>query len=394
MNQHKINTNTIIIGGGISGLFTLNYLNNQGVNAILLEENMLGSKQTICSQGIIHGGLKYALQGVLSRDSESISNMPYTWKKCLEGNGMVDLSSSKILSDNQYLFSTNNLSSKISNFFASKFLRSRINTVSNKSDMEIFDNDNFNGNIYKLNEIVLDIRSVISNLADNYKNKIIKIDSNTISIIKNSNSVVCEIKAYIQGYEYSFTASNYVFTAGEKNKHIFGNSMQTDMQLRPLHMVYLIGKKLPKLFGHCVDGGMVPKATITTHYTSDGTPVWYFGGKIAESGINKSSDEQITSALHELKSIFPWLEFSDIKMGSFFINRAEAKQSNGAKPESATVFKDNNSIIAWPTKLALAPILAENIFKLIDKNSSDNDSKINEYSELPKPEVANYPWES
>ena len=57
-----IKLNTVIFGGGIAGLWTLNLLKARGyTNIALLETNTLGHKQTGLSQGIIHGGIKYAL---------------------------------------------------------------------------------------------------------------------------------------------------------------------------------------------------------------------------------------------------------------------------------------------------------------------------------------------
>ena len=53
-----------IIGGGIAGLWMLSRLRKRGYSALLIESEALGSGQTICSQGIIHGGVKYSLQGL------------------------------------------------------------------------------------------------------------------------------------------------------------------------------------------------------------------------------------------------------------------------------------------------------------------------------------------
>ena len=65
----------VIIGGGVAGLFTLDQLVRDGHQAVLLEVSRLGSGQTVSAQGIIHGGLKYALGGNLSNESEAISAM-------------------------------------------------------------------------------------------------------------------------------------------------------------------------------------------------------------------------------------------------------------------------------------------------------------------------------
>jgi glycerol-3-phosphate dehydrogenase len=50
-----------ILGGGIAGLWLLARLRQAGYSTLLLESQALGAGQTIASQGIIHGGLKYAI---------------------------------------------------------------------------------------------------------------------------------------------------------------------------------------------------------------------------------------------------------------------------------------------------------------------------------------------
>ena len=51
-------TNIVIFGGGIAGLWLLNRMQNEGYRPILFETEALGGRQTLSSQGIIHGGLK------------------------------------------------------------------------------------------------------------------------------------------------------------------------------------------------------------------------------------------------------------------------------------------------------------------------------------------------
>ncbi|HCC44093.1 MAG TPA: FAD-binding oxidoreductase, partial [Gammaproteobacteria bacterium] len=48
-----------ILGGGIAGLWLLNLLVSRGYSVVLLEKEALGAGQTIASQGMIHGGVKY-----------------------------------------------------------------------------------------------------------------------------------------------------------------------------------------------------------------------------------------------------------------------------------------------------------------------------------------------
>ena len=87
MTQQLITTDVVIIGAGIAGLWLHNRLNNMGFHALLLENNTIGNAQTLSSQGIIHGGTKYALNGILSKATQAIGAMPARWQACLKGTG-------------------------------------------------------------------------------------------------------------------------------------------------------------------------------------------------------------------------------------------------------------------------------------------------------------------
>ena len=73
-------TNIVILGGGIAGLWLLNRMKAEGYEPILFETESLGGRQTLASQGIIHGGLKYALKGTLGKETQNIASMPNRWK--------------------------------------------------------------------------------------------------------------------------------------------------------------------------------------------------------------------------------------------------------------------------------------------------------------------------
>lgn len=112
MTIKSYTTDVVIIGAGIAGLWLHHRLNNMGIHALLLENNTIGNAQTLSSQGIIHGGAKYALNGILSKATQAIGEMPARWKKCLNGEGDVDLSQAKVFADHQLMWSKEQLSSK------------------------------------------------------------------------------------------------------------------------------------------------------------------------------------------------------------------------------------------------------------------------------------------
>jgi len=88
----ELSVDISIFGGGIAGLWALARLRQAGYQAVLFQQGAFGGVQTLASQGIIHGGSKYALTGKLTAASQAIADMPGIWRDCLSGTGELDLS--------------------------------------------------------------------------------------------------------------------------------------------------------------------------------------------------------------------------------------------------------------------------------------------------------------
>jgi len=119
-------TDIAIFGGGIAGLWLLNRFQAAGYETILLESASLGEAQTLASQGIIHGGLKYALSGSLTKSADTIAGMPQRWRQCLAGDDEVDLTGCRILSDDYYMWSDAGIRSKLKTFLAARACREEL----------------------------------------------------------------------------------------------------------------------------------------------------------------------------------------------------------------------------------------------------------------------------
>jgi len=355
-----LHCDVLIAGAGIAGLWTLHRLSQLGLSAILIESNAIGAGQTVKSQGIIHGGLKYALGGALSSASEAAADLPARWQACLENQGELPLQNTKVLSKTQYLWSPGSLSGQLMSFFASKTLQSRVQSVPKENYPAVFQNPGFKGKVYELNEWVLDIPSLLQALSEPYQSRILKINDYTLQ----GETKVDSLEIRHEDRRAQIRARYYVFTTGHHNQSLAQRFPGlTPTQERPLHMVwgmFPLGQN-PQLYGHCLDRSASPRVTITTHPHHSGRSVWYLGGSLAETGVARDEEAQIYFSRQECQALFPWLDFSQLDWGSLRINRAEPKQAHGQKPDSAQFDRKNNLILGWPTKLAMAPLLADQI---------------------------------
>lgn len=354
-------TDIAILGGGIAGLWLLNLLAKRGYSVLLVEKEALGSGQTIASQGMIHGGIKYALGGFLSDASETIAAMPARWQACLAGQGTLDLSAVRTLAQDYFLFSDAKLSSRVTAFLGSKAIESRVTRVGESDRPEVLRNDEFKGRVYKLQDFVLDTRSLVEELARPFQNRIhtgsfnLRVEAGKIAAIElDDNS--------------SISARQYILAAGQGNGELIKQlNLPVTMQLRPLKQVIVTGPDLPRLYAHAVSlkAGGKPRLTITTHYLDDGAPCWYLGGQLAETGVEQSDQALIAQARSELQSLLSWVDFSNCSYRTLSINRAEPSQKHQKRPDEPYAEQFGNTLVCWPTKMTLAPLLGDKVDELL-----------------------------
>ena len=143
------------------------------------------------------------------------------------------------------------------------------------------------------------------------------------------------------------------------------------MQRRPLHMVMVRGESLdlPELCGHQVDGAHT-RMTITSDVDSRGRTVWQLGGQVAEDGVAMTRQELACHAAAELAAVLPGLDFDGLEINTYRVDRAEAMTEGGRRPETQSLRIDGNTLTAFPTKLALAPVLAQEVAAAVSTDTA------------------------
>ena len=381
-------TDIVIFGGGIAGLWLLKRLRLEGYQAILIESNNLGGGQTLSSQGIVHGGLKYALAGSLSNAANTIAAMPARWRSCLTGEDAVDLTGVKVLSENYYMWSESSFRSKLKAFLGSKSLVGRVQNVHKNDFPPVFANASVDGSLYQLPDFVVDSPSLIATLAKDQEENLFQVSLDQIQFHRDdANSLNC-FSISTGNTVITVNCQRLIFAAGEGNADLIERSGLTTAktQTRPLHMVYLKQAGLPLAYVHSIgdDFSLTPKLTVTSHFDDAGNTVWYLGGELAEAGVGKSEQEQIAVAQSQLKVTFPWLDFSSAQWHSFAINRAEASIEGKHRPDGAVFSEEANAIVAFPTKFTLTPSLADNVVEHLANNG------INKGTVISQPPLSDY----
>lgn len=386
--SESLSTDILIVGGGIAGLWLNARLRRAGFSTVLVENSALGGVQSMRSQGIIHGGTKYALHGALTGASEAIADMPALWRDCLAGTGEVDLRGVRVLSDAHYLWSPGGLAGNLTSFFASKAVRSRVAQVKGADLPPALQDKAFKGKAYRLTELVLDVPSLIARLADLAGDSLLA--GQRIEPLREGNRL---IGLRVDGRD--IRAQRVVLSAGAGNEALLRELgiERPEMQRRPLHMVLVTAPTLKPLYAHCLGGGPKPRVTVTTHPLGNGDWVWYLGGDIAEaSGVARSEAEQIAEAQRELHKLVPWIDLSAARWATLRVDRAEPSQNNLLRPDSAFLAEDGTLLVGWPTKLALAPNFADRVLESLEK-SGIRPQASDALPELPRPAMARAVWE-
>ncbi len=386
--SESLSTDILIVGGGVAGLWLNARLRRLGYSTLLVDKGVLGGGQSVKSQGIIHGGTKYALSGALTGASEAIADMPRRWREALEGTGELDLSGVRLLSDAHYLWSPGTLTGNLTSFFASKAVRSRVGQVKGNELPPALQDPRFKGKVYRLSELVLDVPSLIQRLAELAGRGMVKAEN--VEPLRENGELT---GLMVDGRPIK--AQRIVLTAGAGNAELLNglDLAQPAMQKRPLHMVVVKAATLKPLYAHCLGGGSKPRITVTSHPSADGEWVWYLGGDLAEAGgVARDEAAQIAAAKKELAELVPWIDLTAAKWATLRIDRAEPAQSAQARPDNAFLAEQGRLLVGWPTKLALSPDFADRVEAAL-KRDGIKPQPHEALPELPRPAVTGPFWE-
>jgi glycerol-3-phosphate dehydrogenase len=392
----------LIFGGGAAGLWLLDDLARQGARVLLLEADRLGAGQTIAAQGIIHGGLKYTLQGALTPSAVQIRDMPGLWRDCLAGACRPDLRHVRLRAPHCHLWRTDSFGSRLGMMGARVGLRVAPRVLADDERPAAL--ARCPGVVARLDEPVLATDSLLEALVAEHASRVLHVPASQIQFDLDGPGKVRGVRLTQPqtAAQLNLSPAHIVLTAGRGNAELRRRIglAETAMQSRPLHMVMVRGD-LPPLNGHCVDG-RTTRVTITSDRDAQDRTVWQVGGQIAELGVELDERSLLARAVAELQAVIPGIDLTCAEWATYRVDRAEQTTSGGHRPETVGMLCEGNSITAWPTKLALVPYLAQTILDRLGTFGTHADVASAEvlaaesavFAAWPRPQIALLPWDA
>ena len=390
----------VVVGGGIAGLWILDAAIRAGLSAVCVEASKLGSGQSVCAQGIIHGGLKYTLKERDLSAASPISEMPALWADLASGDPQLgpDLSEAVMSSPCTWLWRTDSLASRLGMLGAKAALRTKPSTVDRDGRPALI--RDAPGAVLRVDEPVFDTRSVLKTMALAHPASLIAVDGPEGIEFASQGGRVSRVILRNGSAEVTLEPRAVVFAAGAGNEALLSRLGLDDSvaQRRPLHMTLLRSPSLPEFHGHCVDGNRT-RVTITSGRDADGRVIWQLGGDLAESGVARDSGDQIAFAATEIRSILPALDLSTLRhaaWSTYRVDRAERRTRSGFRPDDAELVSlhEGRLLVAWPTKWALAPRLAAAVIEALPPEIASASTSPVTLSGFQPPEIADFPWEN
>jgi glycerol-3-phosphate dehydrogenase len=280
------------------------------------------------------------------------------------------------------------LAGNLTSFFASKAVRGRVDQVKGDQLPPALQDRAFKGKVYRLAELVIDVPSLLANLAELAGESLLA--GERIEPLREGNALVG-----LRVDDREIRAQRIVLSAGAGTEGLLQalGLDQPAMQTRPLHMVMAKGPNLKPLYAHCLGGGPKPRVTVTTHPAADGQWVWYLGGDLAEAdGVAREPAAQIAAAQKEIANLLPWVDQSLVRWATLRVDRAEPAQSGLARPDNAFLADQQRLLVGWPTKLALAPDFSDRVISHLERDGIRPQAQA-DLADLPRPPLSVPAWE-
>ncbi|MBF2756035.1 MAG: FAD-dependent oxidoreductase [Gammaproteobacteria bacterium AqS3] len=374
-----------VFGGGIAGLWLARTLQDFGYSVQLLSLGALGAGQTLWAQGIVHGGVKYLLSGRSDPMSEALWKLPERWREHLSGARSPDLGGVRVRCDACYLLSSSRPWSRMRSFLGGRMLAGRVEKLARGERPEAL--RTVSGALYQLQDLVVDVPSLLAGLSEPLS--CWNIEGRPLNLERREPGWCVHVG------EASLCTRTLVFAAAAGNIDLsdLAGIAPTPVQRRPLRQIIVRSPGLPEVYTHCIGGGFgaEPELTITAH-GSGAERVWSLGGAAA-TAEGLSDEALIGRARERLAAFLPGLCPPDAEWSVHRVVRVEP-DAGGALPDRPYCeWASDDVLIAWPSKLTLAPLLGDMALERLGKALGEpTASDVRVELGMPRASVGAPPW--
>jgi len=343
---NNMNIDYLIIGDGLSGLLLLQRILRDKLGSVLLI-SPVAHNQTLCSsnsqsfwsQGIVHKGYKYSLEGEDRPDLEK-----YADKFTGELSSIIDLPDFTVAEQVKVLADAASSLPSTARTSSGRYLNAKIK-------------------VGFFPELVVDSWGICSALRLKLRKHIY---TSEIKKIRHKKGVVSSIElsktqALTPFRVRTAVCPSHVFMcAGRHNGHIWHNMMkmpgESVQQLRPV----VVGEAKHSSFFN-LNAHLIFKKkwcmTVTSSVNAVGAFTWRFGGPLYDSGLPLKKVQAKTEKILE-----HFFAISNPSMNMGVISRAE-KYAAGARILRPRRFKLGNVTIGWPVKMVMIPSLIDKMLR-------------------------------
>ena len=309
--------------------------------------------------------------------------MPERWRAALRGDGEVDLSAAGTRADSQFLLIPGGFMGGLTRLVAQRALGGNSRVVPPADWPEGLSGSGFRGSVVFMDEPVVDVPSVVRALAEPHREAVRRVAP------ADADAPLEFLRAH--GIE----PRAVLFTAAAGNARIASVNGHDD-GLEDQHRPLLQGLMKPApfaLYAHLVGTSDKPVATVTTHATADGTPVWYLGAAVAERPRDADPAETIEAARAALAAYLPGFDPAGVSWAALPVDRVEGRTRGFRMPDTPTLHRVGTSMYAWPTKLTFAPLLADRVLAELDGLGITASGRRTDFAFLPPVGYAVAPWD-
>jgi glycine/D-amino acid oxidase-like deaminating enzyme len=382
----QLRLDTLVIGGGMTGLWALDHLLRSGHRTALLESHALGSGETIASQGVIRSGFSGSSHRRGRKDEHR-----RRWREALAGEKPPALTRTRLRSDYCHLF----WPSPRRGLKGVSWRRGRHDR--NGSIIPVDERpailQSCPGRVIRIDEQVIEPTTLVQDLADRNRPALLKIDAGSGLEFDPSPGTGFGVVRLLNpqtGEPLDIACTHLVLAAGCGNdslrNHLGLGAAQT---IGRRDRLYMARGSLTSLNGHAMQPGR-ETMTITSTWDCGDQVIWQIGGPGIRAFRHLDRPAAHHAVAQRLGTILPGVDLSSMVVRSYDVDRVR-RRSWRRLPPSGFLQRSGSVTTIWTPPLALLPAVVDHLVDSLEPPSPGSDEPLPMW---PRPDISLPPWES